>query len=211
MAEGVPILLQKDNTFTKLFVGGLPYHTTDETLRAFFLQHGDIEEAVVIYDRNTGKSKGYGFVTMANREGAENACENPNPVVDGRKANVNLAYLGAKPKNHSQPSSPLGLAAVAAATESPANISALFQQFSPPSALPLALQAQGFFLSSHPPPLGYYEGSPPFSPPPPMFSPFLYPPYFSPQYTSSGVGFIPPPQLNSPQQVPPIVPYNAAN
>ncbi len=62
MAE-VPILLQKDNTLTKLFVGGLPYHTTDETLRAFFSQFGDIEEAVVIHDRATGKSKGYGFVS----------------------------------------------------------------------------------------------------------------------------------------------------
>lgn len=41
---------------------------------------------------------------MATREGAEHACAVPNPVVDGRKANVNLAYLGAKPKNHSQPS-----------------------------------------------------------------------------------------------------------
>ena len=63
MADG-PILLQKDNTFTKLFVGGLPYHTTDETLREFFLQYGDIEEAVVIHDRGTGKSKGYGFVSL---------------------------------------------------------------------------------------------------------------------------------------------------
>lgn len=62
MAE-VPILLQKDNTYTKLFVGGLPYHTTDETLRAFFSQFGEIEEAVVIHDRATGKSKGYGFVS----------------------------------------------------------------------------------------------------------------------------------------------------
>lgn len=62
MAE-CPILLQKDNTFTKLFVGGLPYHTTDDTLRAYFLQFGDIEEAVVIHDRMTGKSKGYGFVS----------------------------------------------------------------------------------------------------------------------------------------------------
>lgn len=41
---------------------------------------------------------------MASREGAEQACAIPNPVVDGRKANVNLAYLGAKPKNHNQPS-----------------------------------------------------------------------------------------------------------
>lgn len=40
---------------------------------------------------------------MATKEAAEQACENPNPIVDGRKANVNLAYLGAKPKNHSQP------------------------------------------------------------------------------------------------------------
>ena len=40
---------------------------------------------------------------MATREGAECACANPNPNIDGRKANVNLAYLGAKPKNHSQP------------------------------------------------------------------------------------------------------------
>ena len=41
---------------------------------------------------------------MATRDGAESACMNPNPIVDGRKANVNLAYLGAKPRNHSQPS-----------------------------------------------------------------------------------------------------------
>ena len=64
MAE-CPILLQKDNTFTKLFVGGLPYHTTDDTLRAYFLQFGEIEEAVVIHDRMTGKSKGYGFVSAS--------------------------------------------------------------------------------------------------------------------------------------------------
>ena len=42
-------------------------------------------------------------VTMADKEGAECACANPNPVIDGRRANVNLAYLGAKSKNHSQP------------------------------------------------------------------------------------------------------------
>ena len=64
MATESPILLQKDNTFTKLFVGGLPYHTTDETLRAYFQQFGEIEEAVVIHDRITRKSKGYGFVSL---------------------------------------------------------------------------------------------------------------------------------------------------
>ena len=57
------ILLQKDNTYTKLFVGGLPYHTTDQTLREFFTQFGELDEAVVIIDKTTKKSKGYGFVS----------------------------------------------------------------------------------------------------------------------------------------------------
>ena len=54
---------QKDTTFTKLFVGGLPYHTTDKSLREHFEVYGEIEEAVVITDRQTGKSRGYGFVS----------------------------------------------------------------------------------------------------------------------------------------------------
>lgn len=57
---------QKDTTWTKLFVGGLPYHTTDKSLREHFNVYGDIEEAVVITDRQTGKSRGYGFVSIAN-------------------------------------------------------------------------------------------------------------------------------------------------
>lgn len=57
-------ITQKDTTFTKIFVGGLPYHTTDQSLREFFEQFGDIEEAVVITDRQTGKSRGYGFVSI---------------------------------------------------------------------------------------------------------------------------------------------------
>ncbi|XP_039676850.1 RNA-binding protein 24 [Perca fluviatilis] len=84
---------QKDTTYTKIFVGGLPYHTTDSSLRKYFEVFGEIEEAVVITDRQTGKSRGYGFVSY--RPGA---CKDPNPIIDGRKANVNLAYLGAKPR-----------------------------------------------------------------------------------------------------------------
>lgn len=55
---------QKDTTYTKIFVGGLPYHTTDSSLRKYFEVFGEIEEAVVITDRQTGKSRGYGFVSM---------------------------------------------------------------------------------------------------------------------------------------------------
>ncbi|XP_024251085.1 RNA-binding protein 24 isoform X3 [Oncorhynchus tshawytscha] len=89
---------QKDTTYTKVFVGGLPYHTTDSSLRKYFEVFGEIEEAVVITDRQTGKSRGYGFVTMSDRSAADRACKDPNPIIDGRKANVNLAYLGAKPR-----------------------------------------------------------------------------------------------------------------
>lgn len=102
---------QKDTSFTKIFVGGLPYHTTDATLKEFFDQFGEIEEAVVITDRQTGKSRGYGFVTMADQPAAERACKEPNPVIDGRKANVNLAYLGAKPRGIQTAALPLAIKA----------------------------------------------------------------------------------------------------
>ncbi|KAK0403808.1 hypothetical protein QR680_017131 [Steinernema hermaphroditum] len=92
----------RDTTFTKIFVGGLPYHTTDKTLHEYFEQFGEIEEAVVITDRQTQKSRGYGFVTMKDRAAAERACKDPNPIIDGRKSNVNLAYLGAKPRGNVQ-------------------------------------------------------------------------------------------------------------
>lgn len=59
-----PGVTNRDTTYTKLFVGGLPYHTTDETLKTHFDQYGDIEEAVVITDRISNKSKGYGFVSV---------------------------------------------------------------------------------------------------------------------------------------------------
>lgn len=94
-----PPSLEKDTTHTKIFVGGLPYHTSDASLRKYFQSFGDIDEAVVITDKQTGKSRGYGFVTMVDRGAAERACKDANPIIDGRKANVNLAYLGAKPRS----------------------------------------------------------------------------------------------------------------
>lgn len=57
------LISQKDTMMTKIFVGGLPYHTTDGSLREYFEQFGEIDEAVVITDRQTGKSRGYGFVS----------------------------------------------------------------------------------------------------------------------------------------------------
>ena len=51
-----------DTTYTKVFVGGLAWETQKETMRKYFEQFGEILEAVVITDKNTGRSKGYGFV-----------------------------------------------------------------------------------------------------------------------------------------------------
>ncbi|KAM9829075.1 RNA-binding protein 38-like isoform X1 [Syngnathus typhle] len=101
---GVPVetmnpgAVEKDTTRTKIFVGGLPYHSGDASLLKYFETFGDVVEAVVITDKHTGRSRGYGFVTMADGAAAEQACKDTNPIIDGRKANVNLAYLGAKPR-----------------------------------------------------------------------------------------------------------------
>ncbi|XP_043714134.1 RNA-binding protein 24-A-like isoform X1 [Telopea speciosissima] len=83
-----------DTTYTKVFVGGLAWETQSGTLRRYFEQYGEILEAVVITDKNTGRSKGYGFVTFRDPESARRACADPNPVIDGRRANCNLASLG---------------------------------------------------------------------------------------------------------------------
>lgn len=83
-----------DTTYTKVFVGGLAWETQSETLHRYFDQFGEILEAVVIADKHTGRSKGYGFVTFRDAEAAKRACMDPTPVIDGRRANCNLASLG---------------------------------------------------------------------------------------------------------------------
>ena len=54
-----------DTTFTKVFVGGLAWETHTEEMHKYFEQFGEILEAVIITDKNTGKSKGYGFVSTS--------------------------------------------------------------------------------------------------------------------------------------------------
>ncbi|KAL3505519.1 hypothetical protein ACH5RR_035360 [Cinchona calisaya] len=83
-----------DTTFTKVFVGGLAWETQSDTLRRYFDQFGDILEAVVITNKSTGRSKGYGFVTFRDPESARRACADPTPLIDGRRANCNVASLG---------------------------------------------------------------------------------------------------------------------
>lgn len=77
---------------TKLFVGGLPWTTTSEDLSKLFGGVGKVEEAVVISDRQTGRSRGFGFVTMATVEDCKKAIEKLNGDESmGRKIVVNFA------------------------------------------------------------------------------------------------------------------------
>jgi len=76
----------------KLYVGGLSYSTTDDGLKETFSQAGTIESAVVITDRDSGRSKGFGFVEMATDEEAAAAIEMFNgKELDGRTITVNEA------------------------------------------------------------------------------------------------------------------------
>jgi cold-inducible RNA-binding protein len=76
----------------KLFIGGLPFSTTDEQLRAVFAEVGQVESAVVVTDRDTGRSRGFGFVEMATAEEAEQAIGRLNGKdLDGRQIKVEKA------------------------------------------------------------------------------------------------------------------------
>jgi cold-inducible RNA-binding protein len=77
---------------TKLFVGSLSYNTTDASLEEFFAQAGNVVSAKVIMDRDTNRSKGFGFVEMASEEEAKAAIDQLNgKELDGRAIAVNEA------------------------------------------------------------------------------------------------------------------------
>ena len=75
-----------------IYVGNLPYSTDRDELRAVFEQYGEVSSARVVTDRETGRSRGYGFVEMPNAEQAQAAIEALNgKEIGGRKAVVNEA------------------------------------------------------------------------------------------------------------------------
>ena len=76
----------------KLYVGGLSWGTDNAGLENTFAQFGSIEEARVITDRETGRSRGFGFVTFADDEGAEKALSLDGTELDGRTIKVNIAH-----------------------------------------------------------------------------------------------------------------------
>ncbi len=84
----------------KLFVGGLSWGTTDQSLHAFFSQIGNVVSASVIMDKFSGKSKGFGFVEMSSPEEAQKAIDQLNgQSLDGRAINVSEARPQAPREN----------------------------------------------------------------------------------------------------------------
>jgi len=85
----------------KLYVGNLPYTASNGTLQELFSADGEVVSATVITDRDTGRSKGFGFVEMATEEQAQQAMQNLNGMqVDGRTIKV----AEARPQRRDGPS-----------------------------------------------------------------------------------------------------------
>jgi RNA recognition motif-containing protein len=84
----------------KMYVGNLSYDTTDDSLNAAFAAHGEVASASVITDRETGRSRGFGFVEMNNDEEAKAAMAALDGTdLDGRPIRVDEA----RPRNESRP------------------------------------------------------------------------------------------------------------
>ena len=77
---------------TKLYVGNLPFNTTENELQELFSQAGAVQEVTLMQDRFTGKSRGFAFVTMSSDEEAQNAISKLNGHgIEGRQLTVNEA------------------------------------------------------------------------------------------------------------------------
>ncbi len=77
---------------TKLYVGGIPYQTTEDQLRTAFEEAGQVTSASIIMDRMTGRSRGFGFVEMADEASAQAAIDRwDGKEMDGRMLSVSFA------------------------------------------------------------------------------------------------------------------------
>lgn len=75
----------------KIYVGNLSYSTSEDALRDFFNQYGNIDDIKVIKDFETGRSKGFGFITYSTPDEANSALSANGQEIDGRKLRVNIA------------------------------------------------------------------------------------------------------------------------
>src|ERR1043165_9211120 len=87
----------------KLYVGNLPFSTTDDELRTMFQAHGEVASATIVMDRETGRPRGFGFVEMSNDDQAKAAIE----AMSGTARRGGLGFVNMS--NHDEPKPPIEL------------------------------------------------------------------------------------------------------
>lgn len=75
----------------KLYIGNFPYSVTESQLRDIFSAYGEIQDLAMIMDRETGRPKGFAFITFATQQSAEKALEQNGKDLSGRALKVNMA------------------------------------------------------------------------------------------------------------------------
>ncbi len=84
--------VQRIMSSSKLYVGNLPFRATEDELRDLFSAHGEVLNATIVMDRDTGRPRGFGFVEMSNADEAQTAIQNlDGKDFQGRSLKVNVA------------------------------------------------------------------------------------------------------------------------
>ncbi|KAK6153194.1 hypothetical protein DH2020_012833 [Rehmannia glutinosa] len=94
IVENVHKLADADPAHCKIFVHGLGWEANAETITSVYGKYGEIEDCKVVIDKNTGKSKGYGFILFKHRDGARRALKQPQKIIEGRMTSCQLASAG---------------------------------------------------------------------------------------------------------------------
>lgn len=142
-----------DQAQRKLYIGGLSYETTSDTLLNIFSQYGEIEEGAIAYDKNTNKSRGFAFVTFKTVDGAKRAMEDSNKTIEGRHVTVKLAAEGQRERQQPQAVQPMAQAQYSSLNPSVSNYSRPQMATSAPQTLsfsayaPLAYNTQATYGS----------------------------------------------------------------
>ncbi|XP_073054093.1 UBP1-associated protein 2B-like [Primulina eburnea] len=95
--DNVRELADADPSHRKIFVHGLGWDATSETITSVFGKYGDIEDSRVVIDKNSGKAKGYGFILFRHRHGARRALKQPQKLIGSRMTSCQLASAGPVP------------------------------------------------------------------------------------------------------------------
>lgn len=94
VASRIRKVADEDTVHRKIFVHGLGWDSTADSLRTAFSQYGEIEDCKTVTDKISGKSKGYGFILFKSRLGARKALQNPQKKIGGRMTSCQLAAVG---------------------------------------------------------------------------------------------------------------------